>query len=166
MPSPQGDIYTALALVEIPRLVADTQNDYLKTGYLSMPALLEIVKPALRAVGVVIVSGIHQDPSAPGAQVCTTRLVHAASGTMADSSVAFFEQQPSKVAGAAGWGLRINLMQLLALSTADDDKRSFPQQQAAAPAQQPWQQAPAAQQPAPLAPAPVGAADFSDIPAF
>jgi hypothetical protein len=126
-------------------LAKDGDNTYLKTSYLTLPTLLDAVRPALMAQGVLITSALRL---VPGGFVCQTTLQHSGGGWRSSQFPVGDPGNAQKVAAAATYGLRINLQQLLAITGQDDDGQ--PAQQFAAPApayaqppaaasqQQPW----------------------------
>jgi hypothetical protein len=131
-------------------LAKDGDNTYLKTSYLTLPTLLDAVRPALMAQGVLITSALRL---VPGGFVCQTTLQHSSGGWRSSQFPVGDPGNPQKVAAAATYGLRINLQQLLAITGQDDDGQ--PAQQFAAPAPAYAQPPPAAPQQQPwAAPAP------------
>jgi len=161
----------AAAMPNFGPLVKDAENTYLKTAYMPLDTLLEAIRPALLAQGVLITSCFQL---VPGGFVVITCLAHAGGGWRSSLFPVGDPGNPQKVAAAATYGLRINLMQLLAVVASDDDGQGFaghaPQAampQAAAPAAwpQPGQavQAPPAMYP-PTAPPP--AAPPPAVPTF
>jgi hypothetical protein len=147
-------------------LAKDGDNSYLKTSYLTLPTLLDAVRPALMAQGVLITSALRL---VPGGFVCQTTLHHSGGGWRYSQFPVGDPGNAQKVAAAATYGLRINLQQLLAITGQDDDGPQLPAQQFAAPAPaahgQPAQAGPPAvamQQQQPWAPpAPNGGYDMT-----
>lgn len=142
----------AAALPSFGSLAKDGDNTYLKTSYLTLPALLEAVRPALMAQGVLITSSLRL---VPGGFVCQTTLQHSGGGWRTSQFPVGDPSNAQRVAAAATYGLRINLQQLLAVCGVDDDGQAGVMPQQASPV---WQQPPAAppvpyaqppQQPAP-----------------
>lgn len=129
----------AAALPSFGSLAKDGDNTYLKTSYLTLPALLEAVRPALMAQGVLITSSLRL---VLGGFVCQTTLHHSGGGWRISQFPVGDPNNAQRVAAAATYGLRINLQQLLAVCGVDDDGQSgvMPPQQAAPI----WQQPPAA----------------------
>lgn len=126
----------AAALPSFGSLAKDGDNTYLKTSYLTLPALLEAVRPALMAQGVLITSSLRL---VPGGFVCQTTLQHSGGGWRTSQFPVGDPSNAQRVAAAATYGLRINLQQLLAVCGVDDDGQ---------PAVMPPQQQPAWQPPA------------------
>jgi hypothetical protein len=127
-------------------LAKDGDNTYLKTSYLTLPALLDAVRPALMAQGVLITSALRL---VPGGFVCQTTLQHSGGGWRCSQFPVGDPGNAQKVAAAATYGLRINLQQLLAITGQDDDGNaaSIPQGYGKAP-QHHWDAvAPGAYQP-------------------
>lgn len=121
-------------------LTPDERNDFLKSDYLGCPKLLRAVRPALMAKGVLITSCLRVQGNG---FVVTTTLSHVSGGWRSSDWPVLSMAKDQDVAIAGGWGLRQNLLQLLAISPSDA------QPAAAAPPQQPvaaWQP-PAASQP-------------------
>ena len=108
-------------------LTPDTDNQITRGGppvrYLSAPKLLAAVRPALAAQGVGITSCLR--PTDRGLLV-TTSVVHAGGGWRSSDWPVINTRDDRSVAVSAGWGLRQNLLQLLALSPGD----AAPEQQA------------------------------------
>jgi hypothetical protein len=136
-------------------LAKDGDNTYLKTSYLTLPTLLDAVRPALMAQGVLITSALRL---VPGGFVCQTTLQHSGGGWRYSQFPVGDPGNAQKVAAAATYGLRINLQQLLAITGQDDDGQ--PAQQFSAPAAY-AQTAPIAQQQPWAAPAPQGGYDMT-----
>jgi hypothetical protein len=138
-------------------LAKDGDNTYLKTSYLTLPSLLDAVRPALMAQGVLIASGLRL---VPGGFVCQTTLQHSGGGWRTSQFPVGDPSNAQRVAAAATYGLRINLQQLLAVCGTDDDGQSavappqYAPPMAQQPAPQPWQQPQQQQPPAPLPAAP------------
>ena len=139
-------------------LVKTGDNDYLKTTYLTLPALLNAVRPALQAQGVTITSCLRLVGSG---FICQTTLQHFEGGWRTSQFPVGDPSNPQKVAAAATYGLRINLQQLLAICGVDDDGQSAvmsPQgmtpSSAPAPAATAWQSQPLIPD-GPVAPMPV-----------
>lgn len=109
-------------------LAKDGDNTYLKTSYLTLPTLLDAVRPALMAQGVLITSALRL---VPGGFVCQTTLQHSGGGWRSSQFPVGDPGNAQKVAAAATYGLRINLQQLLAITGQDDDGQP---QQFASPA--------------------------------
>lgn len=140
-------------------LAKDGDNTYLKTSYLTLPTLLDAVRPALMAQGVLITSALRL---VPGGFVCQTTLQHSGGGWRSSQFPVGDPGNAQKVAAAATYGLRINLQQLLAITGQDDDGQPLPAQQFAAPAAAAYAQtAPIAQQQPWAAPAPQGGYDMT-----
>jgi hypothetical protein len=153
----------AAALPSFGSLAKDGDNTYLKTSYLTLPALLEAVRPALMTQGVLITSSLRL---VPGGFVCQTTLQHSGGGWRTSQFPVGDPSNAQRVAAAATYGLRINLQQLLAVCGVDDDGQpgGVMPQQAAPMWQQPHAAPPAAppvayaqppqplQQPAPIDP--------------
>jgi hypothetical protein len=138
-------------------LAKDGDNTYLKTSYLTLPTLLDAVRPALMAQGVLITSALRL---VPGGFVCQTTLQHSGGGWRSSQFPVGDPGNAQKVAAAATYGLRINLQQLLAITGQDDDGQ--PQQFApATPAYAVSPQQPAQQHQHWAAPAPQGGYDMT-----
>lgn len=156
----------ATAFSNFGSLAKDGDNTYLNTSYLTLPTLLDAVRPALMAQGVLITSALRL---VPGGFVCQTTLHHSAGGWRYSQFPIGEPGNAQKVSAAATYGLRINLQQLLAITGHDDDGQPLPvlQYAASAPAAygQPAQAAPpgpAVQQQQPwAAPAPNGGYDMT-----
>jgi len=146
----------AAAFSNFGSLAKDGDNTYLKTSYLTLPTLLDAVRPALMAQGVLITSALRL---VPGGFVCQTTLQHSGGGWRSSQFPVGDPGNAQKVAAAATYGLRINLQQLLAITGQDDGGQ--PAQQFAAPAAAPYAQAAAPQQQPWAAPAPQGGYDMT-----
>jgi hypothetical protein len=121
--SPPSGLAQALiaASVHFGSLERDAENPYHKSKYLSLSALLQAVRPALSDAGVLIHSCYKV---LGGSFVVETTLCHAASGEQISSSFPVLDPSPQKAGSAGTYGLRYNLMQLLAIAPADDDGNS------------------------------------------
>jgi hypothetical protein len=102
-------------------LVKDSRNDYLKSQYMSLPALLKAIKPPLLEQGVTIYSQIVND----GCWVVRTTL------STIDGGEELFSDFPvpditslQKIGGAVTYGVRYNLLALLAACPENDDDGS------------------------------------------
>jgi hypothetical protein len=101
-------------------IVKDADNPYFKSSYVSLPGLLALVRPILRDHGVLI-SSSYQLVAGVGFVVSTT-VTHAASGGWRVSTFPVPDPSKPQSVGAAGtYGLRLSLLQLLAISGEDDD---------------------------------------------
>lgn len=123
----------AAAFPQFGPLLKDADNTFLKTSYLPLDTLLEDVRPALNAQGVLISSSFQL---VRGGFVVTTTLSHSGGGWRCSSFPVGDPSNPQKVAASATYGLRVNLCQLLAIVGRDDDGESSKPQPQAAPA--PW----------------------------
>jgi hypothetical protein len=166
----------AAAFPSFGSLAKDGDNTYLKTSYLTLPSLLDAVRPALMAQGVLVTSSLRL---VPGGFVCQTTLQHSSGGWRTSQFPVGDPSNAQRVAAAATYGLRINLQQLLAVCGTDDDGQSVDRTYAVVPPQhtpgmvqqlapgqsyeppmaqqpapQPWQQPQQQQPPAPLPAAP------------
>ena len=142
----QLDAAIATAVPNFGSLAKDGDNTYLKSSYLTLPTLLDAVRPALLAQGVIITSALLL---VPGGFVCQTTLQHQGGGWRCSQFPVGDPSNAQRVAAAATYGLRINLQQLLAVVGVDDDGQGV-----ASP--EPWAAAPAPQQP-PVPPMPPAA---------
>jgi hypothetical protein len=97
-------------------LTPDEVNTFLKATYLGAPKLLRAVRGPLAAHGVLITSALR----AAGAHfIVTTTLCHVGGGWRSSDWPILDMSKDQGVAIGAGWGLRQNLLQLLALSPSD-----------------------------------------------
>jgi hypothetical protein len=101
-------------------LVKDSKNDYLKSQYMSLPALLKAVKPPLLEQGVTIYSQLER--YGDGYWVVRTTL------STIDGSEELFSDFPvpditslQKIGGAVTYGVRYNILALLAACPENDD---------------------------------------------
>ena len=109
----------AEAGAEFGTVVRDADNPYFKSKYVSLPGLLAVVRPILHRHGVLI-SSCYQ-LTAAGFVVSTT-LSHYATGGWRVSTFPVPDPSKPQGVGAAGtYGLRLSLLQLLAISGEDDD---------------------------------------------
>ena len=126
------DIYQAIlaASSSFGSLAKEANNTYLKSLYLSLPALLKAVREPLSDQGVIITSAFVQS----GQQfVIETTLRHIGSGTEISSCFPVLDMSnPQKVGACATYGFRYSLMHLLGIAPEDDDGASIanPQQYA------------------------------------
>ena len=117
------DVYSALAAVSavIPALTKDGVNTYLKSRYLTLGNLLGLIRDPLLDCGCIIVSGYEPLIGAPGLWVVKTTIRHLASGTEVSSSFPVSDLATQKAGAAGTFGMRYNLMHLLARAADDDD---------------------------------------------
>ena len=115
------DVYQAIlaASAEFGPLTKDASNSYLKSHYLSLPALLKAVREPLSDQGVVITSSFVQ----VGAQfVIRTMLHHCSSNTSISSDFPVLSMEsPQKVGACSTYAMRYSLLHLLGIAAADDD---------------------------------------------
>lgn len=135
-------------------LSKDGENTYTKSSYLPLDTLLDAVRGALLAQGILITSCFQL---VRGGFVVVTTLAHQSGGWRSSMFPVGDPQNPQKVAASATYGLRVNLCQLLAVVGRDDDGQAVSMPQAPAPQQwtqpQPQQATwPAPGQPSPPAP--------------
>ena len=127
------DIYQAIlaASAEFGPLTKDANNTYLKSNYLSLPALLKAVREPLSDQGVVIASAFVQ----VGSQfVVRTTLYHCSSRTSVSSDFPVLDlTNPQKVGACSTYGFRYNLLLLLGVAAADDDGATVSLQQFVGP---------------------------------
>jgi hypothetical protein len=100
-------------------LAPDEANQVTRTltvPYLSAPKLLRAVRGPLAAQGVLITSALRV---AGSHFIVTTTLSHLSGGWRSSDWPILDMSQDRGVAVGAGWGLRQNLLQLLALSPSD-----------------------------------------------
>jgi hypothetical protein len=115
----QLDAALTAASGEFGVVARDADNPYFKSQYVSLPGLLAIVRPILRNHGVLITSCYQM---VAGGVVVPTPLTHHASGGWRTSTFPVNEPGKPQSVGAAGtYGMRLSLMQLLAISGEDDD---------------------------------------------
>lgn len=101
-------------------ILKDADNPYFKSSYVSLPGLLALVRPILRDHHVMI-SSSYQLVSGVGFVVSTT-VTHVLSGGWRVSTFPVHDPSKPQSVGAAGtYGMRLSLLQLLAISGEDDD---------------------------------------------
>lgn len=121
------DVYSALAAVSalIPALTKDGVNTYLKSKYLTLGNLLGLIRDPLLDCGCIITSALEPlvdtDEKFCGMWVVRTSIRHISSGTHIDSSFPIPDFNTQKAGAAATYGMRYNLMHLLARAADDDD---------------------------------------------
>jgi hypothetical protein len=113
------DAAIALSQSQFGTILRDADNPYFKSSYVSLPSLLALVRPILHANGVMI-SSSYQLTSA--GFVVSTTLTHTTTGGWRVSTFPVPDPSKPQSVGAAGtYGLRLSLLQLLAISGEDDD---------------------------------------------
>jgi hypothetical protein len=101
-------------------VLKDADNPYFKSSYVSLPGLLALVRPILRDHNVLI-SSSYQLVAGVGFTVSTT-VSHTLTGGWRVSTFPVPDPAKPQSVGAAGtYGLRLSLLQLLAISGEDDD---------------------------------------------
>jgi hypothetical protein len=129
-PLPHGAGPTIEAIAELDEAIRDAWENFgdlapdeanqvtrsLTVPYLSAPKLLRAVRAPLAAQGVLITSALRV---AGSHFIVTTTLSHLSGGWRSSDWPILDMSQDRGVAVGAGWGLRQNLLQLLALSPSD-----------------------------------------------
>lgn len=101
-------------------ILKDADNPYFKSTYVSLPGLLALVRPILRDHDVLISSSYQLVPGV--GFVVSTTVSHCKSGGWRVSTFPVPDPSKPQSVGAAGtYGLRLSLLQLLAISGEDDD---------------------------------------------
>ena len=101
-------------------ILKDADNPYFKSSYVSLPGLLALVRPILRDHDVLISSSYQLVPGV--GFVVSTTVTHCISGGWRVSTFPVPDPSKPQSVGAAGtYGLRLSLLQLLAISGEDDD---------------------------------------------
>lgn len=113
------DAALAAAGAQFGTILKDADNPYFKSSYVSLPGLLAVVRPILREQDVLISSSYQLTPSG---FVVSTTLTHTLSGGWRVSTFPVPDPSKPQGVGASGtYGLRLSLLQLLAISGEDDD---------------------------------------------
>lgn len=101
-------------------ILKDADNPYFKSSYVSLPGLLALVRPILRDHNVLISSSYQLVPGV--GFVVSTTVTHTVTGGWRVSTFPVPDPSKPQSVGAAGtYGLRLSLLQLLAISGEDDD---------------------------------------------
>jgi hypothetical protein len=119
-----GNIYTAIltAAVNFGTLEKDAENPFFKSKYLSLSGLLQAIRPALSDEGILIQSAYKIVGTG---FIVETSLLHLPSQTSIKSEFPVTDLNPQKVGAAGTFGMRYNLLQLLAIAPEDDDGSSL-----------------------------------------
>jgi len=122
-PAPQSRLYSAIlqAQASFAALKKDSSNLHFNSQYASLAAVLEVVRPALNAAGVVL---LQPTCEAPQGQVgVRTTLVHAESGEEFSTviTVAMAKSDAQGQGSALTYARRYALLGLLGLAPEDDD---------------------------------------------
>lgn len=120
-PTEHSNIYEALLHAQegFGPIFKDANNPYFKSKYLSLPKLIEAVRPALTKHGIVIFSRYDVTEGRP---YVVTTLYHASSGTFVDSTFVVADlSNPQKIGSAGTYGMRYNLTHLLGIAPDEDD---------------------------------------------
>lgn len=105
---------------ELGSLERDADNPYFKSKYVSLPALLQTLRPHLKQHNCALSSQYEQLPS--GLFAVVTTVVHIPSQTSRISRFPFPDCSKAQAVGGVGtYGLRYNLMQLFCLAAEDAD---------------------------------------------
>lgn len=120
------DLATRLQAVamSIPPLTKDATNSYLNADYLTLPKLLAAVRPLLAQNGLTLTSKLMHAGNGCFVVKTTISVGLKASASEWEELVSEFpvvDLAPQKVAAAATYGMRVNLMQMLALAAVDND---------------------------------------------
>jgi len=117
--------------------VKDAKNPHFKSTYADLPSVIDAVKPALNAAGIVFVQTFS--PSVAGFIAVTTRLLHESGEWVEDTStIPLPKSDPQGYGSAATYGRRYALAAITGLYQDDDDGHAAsppaPAQQQSAPA--------------------------------
>ena len=134
-------------------LTKDSKNDYLKSSYLALPALLKAIKQPLLEQGVVIYTQLVVEIGAIPVVRTTLSSLNGEEEVSSDFPVVD-TSNVQKIGAAVTYGTRYNLLAMLAISPENDDDgnaASFGGGASSAPHALPGMGAPAPA-PAPMAP--------------
>lgn len=102
------------------RISKDQTNPHFKNKYFDINKMLELLKPKLSDLKVLIVQPTEVSPE--GYCIQYTRLIDIETGSMTQSGLRLpDEQNPQKMGGAVTYYRRYTLQNLLALEAEDDD---------------------------------------------
>ncbi|MGA0199348.1 MAG: ERF family protein [Prochlorotrichaceae cyanobacterium] len=127
----------AKAKVSFPPIVKDAKNPHFKQMYATLGAILSAVEMPLIENGVVI---IHEQITTDGEWLLQTSLVHWESEEAIKTVFPVAGADPQKLGSALTYARRYNVLNLLNLSTEDDDGNA-----ASAAKPKPWADALAAE---------------------
>ena len=130
----------AKAKVSFPPIVKDAKNPHFRQMYATLGAILSAVEMPLIENGVVI---IHEQIATDGGWLLQTSLVHWESEEAIKTVFPVAGADPQKLGSALTYARRYNVLNLLNLSTEDDDGNAASQPPAAKP--KPWADALAAE---------------------
>lgn len=104
-------------------VIADASNEFLKTKYATLGAVLKVVMPPLHAHGMTIIQG--GDPSNDGGLLVTTRLIHESGQWLEMSCPAPLTKKDGHGLGSAiTYARRYNLLAFAGVAQEDDDGNS------------------------------------------
>lgn len=99
--------------------IKSAKNPHFKSNYADLPAVIEAIKPALNANGIVFVQGIAGDSAGV---IVTTRLLHTSGEWIEDSLFIPCPQATAQAYGSAiTYGRRYGLQSIVGLPADDDD---------------------------------------------
>lgn len=101
----------------------DAANPFFKSRYADLPTVIDAVKPALNAAGVVFMQSAT--PSEPGTLSLTTRLIHTSGEWIEDTATApLAKNDPQGYGSAITYLRRYSLAAMTGLYQDDDDGNS------------------------------------------
>lgn len=124
-----------LALDTIGPIAKESWNPDTKSKYVSLNVVMEVVRPALSAVGVLIIQGCSLDDADPAFIDVETTLLHATSGEWMANLVRIpltgrrsskadggsYPPDPQSAGAALSYGKRYGLLSILGLVADEDD---------------------------------------------
>lgn len=114
----------ATALLEAQKAITfaakDAANLFFKSKYADLPTVIDAIKPALNAAGVVFIQ--TASPSEPGTLSLTTRLIHTSGEWIEDTATApLVKNDPQGYGSAITYLRRYSLAAITGLYQDDDD---------------------------------------------
>lgn len=155
MNTPKPELAKAMlaAQTAMPTIVLDSVNPHFRNKYVSLPKLLETVRPVLNKAGLVLT----QTPTftSDGTHALRTRILHADSGEyLEDTMILLLGKQDAQGQGSAiTYARRYAILSMLGLAGEEDDDGAGAV--AGRPTPAPSQSVPRGAQPGPEQPSPV-----------
>lgn len=110
-----------LAQDAMPKLALDATNPHFHSKFVSLPALLDAVRPILNANGLILAQ--HPTHLEDGTPALRTQIIHAETFEYVESTMPLMlaKQDPQGLGSAITYGRRYSLMSVLGLAGDEDD---------------------------------------------
>lgn len=115
-------IVPALLKAEMGTVVKNSTNPHFKNRYADLNAVLDVIQPALRAVGILILQPTGRGNEAATVAKVTTVFLHESGQWLScDVYLPLAKSDPQGMGSAISYGRRYGLLALAGLAAEDDD---------------------------------------------